>query len=133
MSAIEQSLGLAAERAGDITVPVYDKWFARYPYMLPRFVRDKTGAVRGEMLARTIEVILDFAGANVYGENFIRCEAVTHNGYGVPLDIFAKFFDCVADTLKDILANDWSPDMERDWNTLLARLTALTPQAANAV
>ncbi|HWA31064.1 MAG TPA: globin [Rhizomicrobium sp.] len=124
-SAIGESLELAAERAGDITPLVYDKLFARHPDMLPLFVRDKTGQVRGEMLARTIDVILDVTNGNAYGENFVRCEVVTHDGYGVPRDVFPAFFEAIADTLREILGPDWSSDMARAWTALLLRFNAL--------
>lgn len=124
---IEHSLALAGERAGDIAPQVYEKLFARHPDMLALFVRDKTGSVRGEMLARTIDVILDFAQANTYGENFVRCEVVTHEGYGVPREIFPDFFAAIADVLRDVLGADWSPEMERGWAALLSQLGALCP------
>jgi hemoglobin-like flavoprotein len=122
---IERSLALAGERAGDITPQVYEKLFARHPDMLALFVRDKTGSVRGEMLARTIDVILDFAQANSYGENFVRCEVVTHEGYGVPREVFPNFFTAITEVLRDVLGTDWSPSMEREWAALLSRLNAL--------
>ncbi|HEY2032515.1 MAG TPA: globin [Rhizomicrobium sp.] len=126
-SLIEQSFELAAERCGDITPRVYEKLFGKYPEMLPLFARDTNGNVRGEMLTRTIEAIFDYIGPNSYAENFLRCEVVTHDGYGVPPEIFAKFFDVLAETLRDILGAGWSPAMAREWQTLLnefARLTA---------
>jgi len=123
---IEQSFEIAAERAGDITPLVYEKLFAKYPEILPLFVRDTTGAVRGEMLTRTIEAIFDYIGPNAFAENFLRCEVVTHDGYGVPPDIFSKFFDVLAETLRDILGADWSPAMARAWKALLADLARFT-------
>lgn len=122
---IEASLEIAAARAGDITPTVYERLFAQHPDMVPLFVRDKTGSVRGEMLARTIDVLLDFGNANGYGANFIRCEVVTHEGYGVPRAVFPKFFETIAQTVRDILGADWSTDMEREWRALIARCNAL--------
>jgi hemoglobin-like flavoprotein len=118
-SPIEESFELAAERAGDITSLVYEKLFAKYPEVLPLFVRDTTGAVRGEMLTRTIEAVFDYIGPNAFAENFLRCEVVTHDGYGVPPEIFSKFFDVLAETLRDILGADWSPAMAREWQAVL--------------
>jgi hemoglobin-like flavoprotein len=127
---IEQSFELAAVRAGDITPLVYERLFAKYPDMQPLFVRDTTSNVRGEMLTRAIEVIFDHIGPNAYAENFLRCEVVTHDGYGVPPDIFSKFFDVLAETLRDILGADWSPAMDQAWKTLLDDLARFTAPAA---
>jgi hemoglobin-like flavoprotein len=123
---IEQSFELAAERCGDITPRVYEKLFAKYPEMVPLFVRDTTGNVRGEMLTRTIEAIFDYIGPNAFAENFLRCEVVTHDGYGVPPAIFSKFFDVLAETLRDILGAEWSPAMEREWQAILADFARFT-------
>jgi hemoglobin-like flavoprotein len=129
---IEQSFELAAERCGDITPHVYEKLFAKYPQMLPLFVRDTTGNVRGEMLTRTIEVIFDYIGPNAYAENFLRCEAVTHAGYDVPPEIFSKFFDVLAESLRDILGASWTPAMAQAWQTLLADFARFTAPAEQA-
>jgi hemoglobin-like flavoprotein len=123
---IEQSFELAAERAGDITPLVYEKLFVKYPEMIPLFVRDTTGAVRGEMLTRTIEAVFDYIGPNTFAENFLRCEVVTHDGYGVPPQIFSKFFDVLAETMRDILGTEWSPAMAREWQALLADFARFT-------
>ena len=123
---IEQSFELAAERCGDITPRVYEKLFAKYPEVLPLFVRDTNGNVRGEMLTRTIEAIFDYIGPNNYAENFLRCEVVTHAGYDVPPQIFSKFFDVLADTLCEILGASWSPAMAREWQVLLADFARFT-------
>ena len=82
------------------------------------------------MLTRAIEVIFDHIGPNAYAENFLRCEVVTHDGYGVPPDIFSKFFDVLAETLRDILGADWSPAMDQAWKTLLDDLARFTAPAA---
>jgi hemoglobin-like flavoprotein len=130
---IEQSFELAAERCGDITPRVYEKLFAKYPEVLPLFVRDTSGNVRGEMLTLTIEAIFDYIGPNSYAENFLRCEVVTHAGYDVPPAIFSKFFDVLAETLHDILGASWSPAMAREWRTILADFARFTAAPAHIV
>jgi hypothetical protein len=91
--------------------------------MQPLFVRDTPGLARGEMLARVIELIFDFLGPDHYASNFVRAEVVTHEGYGVPPDVFPKFFDALVATLKDLLGREWTDDMETDWVGLVGRLT----------
>jgi len=132
---IIRSLELAADRAGDITPLVYEKLFARHPDMKPLFVRDKTGAVRGEMLTRVIEAILDFIEARSYADHLIQCEVVTHEGYGVPREIFGTFFEALGATLRDLLGGDWTAAMDESWRQLLAELAyfvAHPDQAATA-
>src|ERR1700761_6055187 len=92
-AAISESLELAAERVGDLTPLVYEKLFAAHPDMLPLFIRDTSGLVRGEMLSRVIELIFDYLDKDMWASNFIRSEVVTHNGYGVPREVFPIFFE----------------------------------------
>src|SRR5580700_3840942 len=119
---IEQSLELASERCPDLTPLVYARLFREQPQMQPLFWRDKNGAIKGEMLARVFEAILDFIGERLYAHHLIQCEVVTHAGYDVPRDVFATFFGVVAATLKDVLAETWTPAMETTWASLLVDL-----------
>jgi len=119
---IIQSLEDASDRAGDIAPLVYARLFAAHPHMEPLFVRDKTGAVRGEMLFKVIEAILDFIGPRVYANMMIRNEVVTHEGYGVPREVFAVFFGTLRDTLREILGADWTPQIDTSWRLLLSEL-----------
>lgn len=119
---ITQSLEIAAERRGDLTSIIYARLFTRFPQMEPLFIRDSDGSVRGEMLARTFEAILDFIGARAYAGHLIQREVVTHEGYGVPPEVFGRFFEAVADTLRAVIGADWTPAMESAWRRLLVEL-----------
>ena len=119
---ITASLDLAVRRGGDITPRVYARLFASHPEMEPLFVRDTTGAVKGEMLARVAEAVLDFIDARAYAHHLIQCEVLTHEGYGVPRDVFPAFFGTLADTVRDLVGPEWTDGMERSWRALLAEL-----------
>ena len=116
---IEQSLELAAERCPDLTPLVYARLFREQPQMEALFWRDKNSAIRGEMLARVFEAILDFIGDRLYAHHLIQCEVVTHAGYDVPPDVFATFFPVVAETLREVVAEAWTPQIEQAWRKLL--------------
>jgi hemoglobin-like flavoprotein len=119
---IEQSLELAAGVGADLTPRVYRRLFAAHPDMEALFVRDTNGSVRGEMLARVFEMILDFIDRRAYGAQMIQCEVVTHEGYGVPPDVFAVFFQTVADTLREAVAADWTTAMDTAWSEMLTEM-----------
>jgi hemoglobin-like flavoprotein len=119
---IEASLELAAERCEDLTPLVYARLFAEFPEMEALFVRDTRGLVKGEMLQRAFEVILDFAGERKYGAQFVQCEVVTHAGYDVPPEVFRLFFGTVATTLREVVGADWTSDIDAAWTELLAGL-----------
>jgi hemoglobin-like flavoprotein len=127
-AAVEASLMLAGERGGDLTDAVYARLFARHPAMQAEFWRDKNGAIRGEMLARVFDAILDLCGPAAWAPAYLETEAVTHDAYGIPRDIFADFFAVIGETVAATLGPDWTPDMAEGWAWLdgLAR-TAMAP------
>jgi hemoglobin-like flavoprotein len=121
-NAIVASLELASERLGDLTPFVYAALFADHPEMRALFWRDTNNAIKGEMLAKVFEIILDFVGDNLFASNMIQCEVITHSGYDVPPDVFAVFFAIVRKTLREQLGADWTPAFEEAWDELLGEL-----------
>jgi hemoglobin-like flavoprotein len=119
---VTRSFELAAARCEDLTPLVYERLFRQSPEMQPHFWRDTNGAIKGEMLSRVIEAIFDFMGERKYADHLIQCEVVTHAGYDVPPEVFATFFGTVAETMKDLLGPDWSPETDEAWRSLLADL-----------
>ena len=119
---VELSFEIAAERCEDITPAVYARLFAEQPQMEVLFWRDTNGSIKGEMLARVIQAILDFLGPRHYSATLIQCEVVTHAGYDVPPEVFRTFFDVVAATLKDLVGADWTAEMDAAWKRTLADL-----------
>ena len=73
---------------------------------------DTDGAVRGEMLSRVFDAILDFIGDRAYAHNLIHAEASNHDGYNVPREDFTLFFRVVADTVEAACGSAWSTDIE---------------------
>jgi hemoglobin-like flavoprotein len=117
--AIERSLELTGERCGDPAPLVYRRLFAAHPKMQAHFWRDENGLIKGEMLSRTFEAILDFVGPRRYADMMISAELVTHEGYDIPREIFATFFGFVRDAVQESLGPDWSPDLRDAWASLL--------------
>jgi hemoglobin-like flavoprotein len=118
---ILQSLEIAAE-AGDLTAAVYGRLFREQPNMQALFWRDTDGAVKGEMLARVFEAIIDFVGPRRYADKLIQCEVVTHDGYDVPPAVFATFFGVVAAEIQTACAARWTASMQGAWDRLLGEL-----------
>lgn len=117
--AIELSLEIAAERAGDLTPRVYALLFARQPQMEALFWRDRDAAIRGEMLARAFETILDFVGERRYAHHLLRSERITHEGYDVPRDVFMTFFGVLVEAIEEACGADWTEEMSSAWRRTL--------------
>jgi len=123
--AIEQSLALAADADGDLTAPVYALLFRQHPEMEALFIRDTNGLIKGEMLMRAFEVIMDFVGERRYAHHFIASEVITHEGYEVPRTVFASFFTIVREVVKTACAEGWTEEMELAWQQMLAEFGIL--------
>lgn len=122
---IAQSLEVLAERVGDPAPQVYARLFAGYPEMEALFVRDTTGAVRGEMLAMAFQCLMDLDGA--YAANMIVCERVNHDAFGVPHEVFGRFFPLLAETCRELSGEAWTGEVAAAWARALARIGELTP------
>jgi hemoglobin-like flavoprotein len=131
-AAIEASLEVAADRAGDLTPRVYEVLFARQPEMEALFWRDTTGVVKGEMLMRVFEAILDFVGERRYAHMLVQCEVITHAGYDVPPNVFATFFELVAEVVREACGDGWTAQMNAAWRRLLADLDVYVTHPAQA-
>jgi hypothetical protein len=57
------------------------------------------------------------------------CEAQSHDGYGTPRKLFGEFFGVIEQTMREILGNDWSPEIEEAWRKLLRELDSLVSRA----
>jgi hemoglobin-like flavoprotein len=80
------------------------------------------------MLAMAFQCLLDVNGA--YAANMIRAERVNHMGLEVPPEAFGQFFPVVMQTCREVLGEDWTPDIDAAWADLLAQLDAIIASAA---
>ena len=81
--------------------------------------------VKGSMLALTIDAILDFAGERTGHFRLIECEVSSHDAYGTPRELFVAFFGIIAETLREILGADWTPDIDAAWRRLIGEINSL--------
>ena len=126
--AIERSLEIAAERQGDLTSLVYALLFQRQPDMESLFSRDRNNLIKGEMLMRVFEAILDFTGPRRYANHLVGAEAITHEGYEVPPDVFGTFFGIVEEVVREACGPEWTEEMSKAWSQLVEDLAQYVKQ-----
>jgi hemoglobin-like flavoprotein len=126
---IQHSFELAAARCEDLTPPIYRRLFREHPEASSMFRSEGSELVKGSMLALTIDAILDFAGDRSGSFRMIGCELQSHDAYGTPRELFGKFFGVIADTLREILGADWSPEIEEAWRKLLVEIDRVVAQS----
>jgi hemoglobin-like flavoprotein len=123
VAVISETLERVAERVNDPTSLVFQRSFSESPELEALFIRDRDGSVRGQMFQVTIESLLDFLGDRSYGANLVQIERVNHEGLGVDPALFDRFYLTVMATFRDVLGEDWTPDMERVWTRAVRELT----------
>ena len=121
---IENSFELAASRCADLTPLVYQRLFEQHPETQTMFRSQGSELVMGSTLALTIEAILDFAGERRGHFRLIACEVTSHDGYGTPRELFIAFFAVIRDALRDLLGDEWSPEIAQAWDQLLVEIDA---------
>jgi hypothetical protein len=73
--------------------------------------------------------MLDFAGERTGKFRMISCEAQSHDAYGTPRELFGQFFPAIADTMREILGADWTPEIDHAWQILLAEIDGVVSQS----
>jgi hemoglobin-like flavoprotein len=126
---IQRSFELAAERCEDLTPLVYRRLFRENPEAEPMFRREANDLVKGSMLALTIDAIMDFAGDRTGNFRIIQCEVQSHDAYGTPRELFGKFFGVIAETMREIVGADWSPEIDEAWRQLQAEIAQFLAQS----
>jgi hypothetical protein len=58
----------------------------------------------------------------------ISCEVQSHDAYGTPRELFGKFFGVIADTIRELLGTEWSPEIDNAWRKLLGELEGIVGQ-----
>jgi hemoglobin-like flavoprotein len=119
---IQQSFQLASERCEDLTPLVYRRLFDQHPEAAAMFRSEGSELVKGSMLALTTEAILDLAGPRTGHFRMIECEVTSHEAYGTRRELFIAFFGVIGASLREILDEDWSPEIEQAWQTLLCEI-----------
>ena len=127
---IQQSFELASERCEDLTPLVYRRLFREHPEAEAMFRSEGSELVKGSMLALTIEAILDFAGERTGHFRMIECEVTSHDAYGTPRELFVAFFGVIGASLRDVLGEDWSPEIDRAWQRLLGEIAGMVTRSA---
>lgn len=126
---IERSFEIAAARCDDLTPLVYRRLFEAHPEARAMFRTEGSELVKGSMLALTIEAILDFAGPRTGHFRLIECEISSHDAYGTPRELFGKFFGVIADTMREVLGHDWTPEIDAAWRKLLDEIDSLVAES----
>ena len=107
------SLECVAEKEGDITDQVYERFFALCPAAYD-LMGHSDEHMRGRMLEQVYELF--FSDAHLGAGNYLDWELDNHLvGYQVEGDMYIHFFTALKDTIQTAMADEWRPDVARAW------------------
>lgn len=123
---IERSLEGAAERGGDITSLVFERFFALVPQaecLFEQDMHDPQG--RGRMLAEMFTILIDQARGEGYVEPTLATIAADHVAYGVEgPELYAAWLEAVGAVVRDLNGPGWSAEMAAAWHSQSGRFLA---------
>jgi hemoglobin-like flavoprotein len=126
---VVESFERAAERCPDLTPLIYERLFRTHPETRAMFRAESRNLVKGSMLQMAIEALLDFVGERGTSFRMIACEVQSHDAYGTPPELFRSFFAVIVATLRELLADDWSPAIDAAWRETLDELDRYIDEA----
>ncbi|WP_363318237.1 globin [Bradyrhizobium sp.] len=53
----------------------------------------------------------------------------SHDAYGTPRELFRTFFGVIAETVREVLGADWSPETDDAWRKLLDEIESLVARS----
>jgi hemoglobin-like flavoprotein len=118
---IAGSLAVAGERLGDITAPVYERYFANCPGS-KELMAHIDQYVQGRMLAEVIELLL--APDPTTMRDYLKFETRTHASYGVETAMYRNLLSSVRDVVREALGEQWDTLHERGWQSRIDALLA---------
>ena len=111
---IAESLERCAEAAGDISDPVYARFFES-DAVAHGLMAHSDQYMRGRMLEQTIELLLTEQPAEPGG--YLEWEVDNHlSAYGVQVDMYASFLRSVRETVATCLGAEWNDTYAAAWD-----------------
>ncbi len=112
---IAESLSLVAERAGDVTSVIYEKYFMRCP-SAEEVMSHLDAQVLGKMMEEVYRLLMvnDYESENDY----LNWEVSNHEtAYNVEPHMYEEFFSAVIDSVREVMGSQWTPALERVWES----------------
>lgn len=127
---IEEAFGVAAEELGDITRPVMENYYAKYPQVRATFAELSLGKARemeGEMVTQTVYSLMAIVQEPIITKIMLREAIVNHLYLKISLEDFNGLIDSTVDVIVSVLDGDLSDNisaLNRVRNSLKAVVSA---------
>lgn len=111
---IEEALSVAAEQLGDITRPVMENYYAKYPEVRAIFTElslNKAKEMEGEMVTQTIYSLMAIVQNPIVTKIMLQEAIVNHLYLKISLEHFNGLIDSTTDVIIRVLDSDLSDNI----------------------
>ena len=127
---ITSTLETVATRCGDPSAAIFARLYAMDAKFKPLFVMDTDGGVRGSMLQTSLNCMIGVAeGESETPRLLIEAARMIHDGYGLTPAEVDLMFVAMRDVFREIMADDWTGQVDKEWAALLDELAAIGAEA----
>ena len=127
---ITSTLETVSERCGDPQERIFARLYELDAKFEPLFVMDTDGGVRGSMLQTSLNCMIGVAeGQSETPRLLIEAARMIHDGYGLTEDEVDLMFVAMRDVFREIMAGDWTGQVDAEWTKLLAELATIRADA----
>lgn len=113
------SLEITAERAGDITDTVCERFFSKCPDSRELMEHIDLG-VQGRMIEEVMRLLMVPDSHTQSG--YLEFEIKTHRAYGVRMDMYSNLLNAVQETVESALGELWNHEFQDAWQQRLNSL-----------
>ena len=122
---IVESLELAAEVAGDITGPVYERYYLACP-AAGELMAHVDHLMQGRMMDEMLRVLMtDDLDAE---QGYLNFEVDNHSGYRVAVNMYPDLLDALHGVVRDAVGERWSDAFEQAWSERVTSLLGVIEQ-----
>ena len=117
---VTQDLALVAERQGDITQLLFQRFFQKSSASL-ELMKHSDVHMQGRMLEGVLELL--FEDRHLEAGGYLEWELENHvDAYGATFEMYDAFFAALLEVIRECLGDDWSDERASAWQ---ARVDAI--------
>lgn len=120
IEAVNASLELCAERAGDIVPAVFERFFALCAEAA-ELMRHTDRHIQGRMFEAVLDLLM--SDAHLGADGYLAWELQNHiDAYAATPPMYAAFFEAIIDVVRDALGRDWNDAFAEAWEARTQRI-----------
>lgn len=120
-NAIERSLELYVDRAGDPAAEIYARFFARNSRAEELFEGDDDDYLKARMMDRVFMMLMDIASGDLAARDSAWWVA-DHVMWEVTREMIADMFGIVVEVIRGGVGDGWTTEMQSAWDGLYASM-----------